>query len=94
MEQQHRTDLLKVMGILYETPSAIDEHWVTVSPLLVELTETSPHGLEGMAMMICKHFTNAAKFKDIKVQKFELESGLIKLSAYFHKLSSFERRQV
>ena len=91
MEQQHRADLLKMMGTFYETPNDISEHWGTVSPLLTELVETSPEGLEGMAAMICKHFTNAEKFKDSKVKKFELESGLIKLTSYFQKLNAFQK---
>ncbi len=77
MEQEHRADLLKVMGRIYETPSIMDEYWHTVPPLLAELTATAPQGLEGLATMITLHFNNAAKFNDLKVKKFELESGLL-----------------
>ena len=85
MEQKNRLDLLYIMYKVYETPSVINEQWDVVSPLLAELTSTCPEGFEGMVTMINTHFTNATKFKDVKVQKFELESGLIKLKAYFQK---------
>ncbi|GAA6171755.1 hypothetical protein NBRC116592_14250 [Colwellia sp. KU-HH00111] len=88
MEAQHRRELLDLMEFIYKTPSAIEEHWPKVSDLLIELADTSPQGFEGMATMICKHFNNAAKFKNVSVQKFELESGLIKLSSYFQKVKT------
>lgn len=91
MEQKHRLNLLEIMATIYETPSVIDEHWEAVTPLLAELIATSPQGFEGVAIMINTHFTNAVKFKDVKVQKFELESGLIKLRAYFQKLNVFDK---
>lgn len=87
MEQKERTELFNIMCTIYETPSVIDEYWETVSPLLVELTATSPEGFKGLTTMICTHFNNAIKFKDEKVKKFELESGLIKLKLYFQKLN-------
>lgn len=91
MEQKSRVDLLEIMYKLYEKPSEIVEHWENVTPLLAELTATAPLGFEGMAMMISNHLTNATQFKDSKVQKFELESGLKKLHLYFRKLNSFEK---
>lgn len=75
------------MQTIYDTPSEIEKHWQVATPLLAELTASSPQGLEGMATMICTHFNNALKFKDVKVQKFELESGLIKLKTYFQRLN-------
>ncbi len=91
MEQQHRLDLINIMATIHETPSVINDHWDTVSPLLEELTATAPEGLEGMVAMICLHFNNAIKFKDLKVIKFEVESGLIKLNRYFQKLNAFKK---
>ncbi|XPF94953.1 hypothetical protein ACM9HF_02770 [Colwellia sp. RE-S-Sl-9] len=91
MQQNHRLTLIQIMATIHETPSIIHEHWETVSPLLVELIDTAPEGLEGMAAMICTHFNNAIKFKDLKVVKFELESGLIKLNRYFQKLNAFKQ---
>jgi hypothetical protein len=92
MEQKHRADLLKIIGRIYETPSIIDEHWHTVPPLLAELTATAPQGYEGMATMISRHFNNANKFNDLKVKKFELESGLLMLKRYLQKLQTFDKR--
>ncbi|WP_028865909.1 hypothetical protein [Psychromonas aquimarina] len=88
MEQKKCLELLNIMSTIYETPDVMDEYWEQVTPLLKALTAAAPQGLEGTAMMISTHFTNAAKFKDVKVQKFELESGLIKLKTYFQKLNS------
>lgn len=87
MEQQHRLDLINIMATIHETPSIINDHWESVSPLLEELTTTAPAGLEGVVAMICTHFNNALKFNDLKVIKFELESGLIKLNRYLQKLN-------
>jgi hypothetical protein len=91
MKQKHRLDLINIMATIHETPSIINEQWDTVTPLLEELTTTAPEGLEGVAAMICTHFNNAIKFKDLKVIKFEVESGLIKLNRYFQKLNAFEK---
>jgi len=85
MEQKQRLAFLDIVYAIYDEPSLITEQWEVVSPLLAELTATCPEGFEGMVTMINTHFTNAVKFKDVKVQKFELESGLIKLKAYFQK---------
>jgi len=91
MEQAHRIDLLDIMSRIYQKPQSLDEHWDTVSPLLAELSDTAPEGLEGMASMICTHLNNAVKFNDEKVKKFELESGLIKLQSYLQKLNTFKQ---
>ncbi|WP_077342355.1 hypothetical protein [Pseudocolwellia agarivorans] len=91
MKQNHRLDLINIMATIHETPSIINDHWDTVAPLLEELVTTAPEGLEGMATMICTHFNNALKFKDLKVVKFELESGLIKLNRYLQKLNAFKQ---
>ena len=85
MEQKKRLALLDIVYAIYDEPSLITDQWEVVSPLLAELTSTCPEGFEGMVTMINTHFTNAVKFKNVKVQKFELESGLIKLKAYFQK---------
>ncbi|XQW83460.1 hypothetical protein ACOYR1_09860 [Thalassotalea piscium] len=90
MEQQNRLALVNIINTLYETPSIIEEQWHSVTPLLTELMATSPEGFEGMAKMINKHFTNATKFSDVNIQKFELESGLLKLNTYFQKLNGAE----
>ncbi len=91
MEQQHRLDLINIMATIHETPSIINEQWASASPLLEELSTTAPEGLEGIVAMICTHFNNANKFNDVKVIKFELESGLIKLNRYFQKLNAFKQ---
>ena len=39
MEQEHRADLLKVIGRVYETPSVMDEHWHVIPQLLTELNQ-------------------------------------------------------
>ncbi|WP_426357545.1 hypothetical protein ACPUVO_13930 [Pseudocolwellia sp. HL-MZ19] len=91
MEQKNRLELINIMATIHESPSVIHDYWDTVTPLLEELSTTAPEGLEGMAAMICTHFNNAIKFKDLKVIKFELESGLIKLNRYFQKLNSFKK---
>ncbi|WP_159819908.1 hypothetical protein [Colwellia sp. 20A7] len=91
MDQKQRLELINIMHELYQTPTTIEEQWHRVTPLLTEFNATIGQGLEGMASMINKHFTNAEKFKDSKVQKFELESGLIKLNMYFKKLDTFEK---
>ena len=85
MEQKQRLAFLDIVYAIYDEPSLITEQWEVVSPLLAELTSTCPEGFEGMVTMINTHFTNAVKFKDEKVQKFEIESGLLKLKAYFKK---------
>ena len=85
MEQEKRLKFIEIIYTLYDKPALINEQWEVVSPLLAELTSTCPEGFEGLVTMINTHFTNAVKFKDVKVQKFELESGLIKLKAYFQK---------
>lgn len=87
MKQQNRLALIELMGIIHESPSTLNEQWGNATPLLEELTATVPEGLEGMVTMICAHFNNALKFNDLKVVKFELESGLIKLNRYFQKLN-------
>ena len=85
MDQKKRLEFIELIHTIYDEPALITEKWDVVSPLLAELTATSPEGFEGMVTMINTHFTNAVKFKDEKVQKFELESGFIKLKAYFKK---------
>ena len=85
MEQKTRLEFLEIIYTIYDKPVLINEQWDIVSPLLAELTSTCPEGFEGMVTMINTHFTNAVKFKDVKVQKFEIESGLLKLKAYFKK---------
>ncbi|MGV2871624.1 hypothetical protein [Colwellia sp. E150_009] len=91
MEQKQRIALSNIMSELYQKPEMIEEQWHIVSPMLTELIDTTPQGFEGVTSMINKHFTNAAKFSDVKIQKFELESGLIKLNVYFQKLNAFKR---
>jgi len=90
MEQEKRLKFIEIIYTLYDKPALINEQWEIVSPLLAELTATSPEGFEGMVSMINTHFTNAVKFKDEKVQKFEIESGLIKLNTYFKKRNQLE----
>lgn len=88
MEQQQRLAFSNIMAELYQKPETIKDQWHIVSPLLTELLETTPVGFEGITTMINRHFTNATKYNDVKIQKFELESGLIKLNMYFHKLNA------
>lgn len=91
MEQKQRIALSNIMSELYQKPEMIEEQWHIVTPMLTELIDTTPQGFEGVTSMINKHFTHAAKFSDVKIQKFELESGLIKLNVYFQKLNAFKR---
>lgn len=86
MEQENRVALIDIMEQLYKDPADIEEQWQKVTPLLTELSASSPDGFAGMTAMINRHFTNATKFKSAKIQQFELESGLLKLKIYFKKL--------
>tara|TARA_R110002050_G_scaffold207481_1_gene343588 strand:+ start:924 stop:1199 length:276 start_codon:yes stop_codon:yes gene_type:complete len=87
MDQKQRIAFSNIMSELYQKPEMIKEQWHIVSPMLTELIDTTPQGFEGVTSMINKHFTNAARFSDVKMKKFELESGLIKLNMYFQKLN-------
>lgn len=91
MDQKQRIAISSIMTELYQKPEMIKEQWHIVSPLLTELLDTTPQGFEGVTSMINQHFSNAARFSDVKIQKFELESGLIKLNMYFHKLNTSKR---
>jgi len=90
MTQEKNLKLLEIMHSIYNEPAEIETQWKIALPLLNELVDTAPDGFEGMVNMISKHFNNAIKFKSVKVQQFELESGLIKLKAYLQKLRALE----
>ncbi|BED90897.1 hypothetical protein PspMM1_33650 [Pseudoalteromonas sp. MM1] len=87
MEQQNQQTLTNLVYDIYENPTLIEEHQVLINPLLSDLVATAPAGLEGMATMINTHISNGFKFKNPKIQKFELESGLLKLKTYFQKIN-------
>jgi len=87
MEQQSQQSLTNLVYDIYEDPTLIEEHQVLINPLLSDLVATAPAGFEGMAMMINTHISNGFKFKNPKIQKFELESGLLKLKTYFQKIN-------
>ncbi|CAM4253698.1 hypothetical protein [Pseudoalteromonas ostreae] len=87
MEQQHQQTLTNLVYDIYEDPTKIDEHQELIQPLLSDLIATAPVGFEGMATMINTHISNGFKFKNPKIQKFELESGLLKLKTYFQKIN-------
>jgi len=87
MEQQNQQTLTNLVYDIYENPTLIEEHQVLIKPLLSDLVATAPAGFEGMAAMINTHISNGFKFKNPKIQKFELESGLLKLKTYFQKIN-------
>ncbi|MBH0079371.1 hypothetical protein [Pseudoalteromonas sp. NZS11] len=87
MEQQSQQTLTNLVYDIYEDPTLIEEHQVLINPLLSDLVATAPAGFEGMAAMINTHISNGFKFKNPKIQKFELESGLLKLKTYFQKIN-------
>ena len=88
MAQDKNLKLLEIMHLMHNDPTEIETQWEIALPLLNELVDTAPDGFEGMVNMINTHFNNALKFNSVKVQQFELESGLIKLKAYLQKLST------
>jgi len=88
MAQDKNLELLEVMHSIQEDPTEIETQWDIALPLLNELVDNAPDGFEGMVNMINTHFNNALKFNNVKVQQFELESGLIKLKVYLQKLST------
>ena len=87
MEQQNQQTLTNLVYDIYENPTLIEEHQVLIMPLLGDLVASAPAGFEGMATMINTHISNGFKFKNPKIQKFELESGLLKLKTYFQKIN-------
>ena len=87
MEQQNQQTLTNLVYDIYEDPTKIEEHQVLIQPLLSDLVSNAPAGFEGMATMINTHISNGFKFKNPKIQKFELESGLLKLKTYFQKIN-------
>lgn len=87
MEQKKQNTLTNLVYDIYETPTLIEEHRPLIQPLLIDLLATAPDGFEGMATMINTHISNGFKFKNPKIQKFELESGLLKLKTYFQKIN-------
>ena len=86
MEQQSQQTLTNLVYDIYEDPALIEEHQVLINPLC-DLVASAPAGFEGMATMINTHISNGFKFKNPKIQKFELESGLLKLKTYFQKIN-------
>lgn len=88
MTQEKNLKLLEIMHLMHNDPTEIEAQWEIVLPLLNELVDTSPDGFEGTVNMINTHFNNAIKFNNVKVQQFELESGLIKLKTYLQKLNT------
>lgn len=91
MEHEEHIALLNLMGSIFETPSVLEENIDKIPPQLAQLVATAPTGLEGMAKMISTHFTHAIQYKAANVQKFELESGLIKYQTYLRKLAAFNK---
>jgi hypothetical protein len=89
MEHEEHIALLNLMGSIFETPSLLAENVDKIPPQLEQLVASAPTGLEGMAKMISVHFTHAFQSKAANVQKFELESGLIKYQTYLRKLAFF-----
>ncbi|AQQ01372.1 hypothetical protein B0W48_17315 [Pseudoalteromonas aliena] len=87
MEQQNQQTLTNLIYDIYENPTFIEDHQPLIQPLLNDLITTAPEGFEGMATMINTHISNGFKFKNPKIQKFELESGLLKLKTYFQKVN-------
>ena len=87
MEQQHQQTLTNLVHDIYEDPTKIEEHQELIQPLLSDLVATAPAGFEGMATMINTHISNGFKFKNPKIQKFEIESGLLKLKTYLQKIN-------
>ena len=87
MEQQSQQTLTNLVYDIYEDPTLIEEYKMFIKPLLSDLVATAPAGFEGMATMINTHIYNGFKFKNPKIQKFELESGLLKLKTYFQKIN-------
>ncbi|MBE0359263.1 hypothetical protein [Pseudoalteromonas aliena] len=87
MEQQNQQTLTNLVYDIYEDPSLIEDHQVLIQPLLSDLVAKAPEGFEGMATMINTHISNGFKFKNPKIQKFELESGLLKLKTYLQKVN-------
>ena len=87
MEQQHQQTLTNLVYDIYEEPTKIEEHQELIQLLLSDLVATAPAGFEGIATMINTHISNGFKFKNPKIQKFELESGLLKLKTYLQKIN-------
>lgn len=87
MEQQHQQTLTQLVNEVYNKPDLIEEHQPLIEPLLTDLVASAPSGFEGMAAMINTHISNGFKFKNPKIQQFELESGLLKLKTYFQKIN-------
>ena len=87
MEQQHQQTLTQLVNDVYNKPDLIEEHQPLIEPLLKDLVAFAPAGFEGMATMIHSHFANGLKSTNPNIQKFELESGLLKLKTYFQKIN-------
>ncbi len=80
MEQQHQQTLTQLVNDVYNKPDLIED-------LLKDLLASAPAGFEGMATMIHSHFVNGLKSTNPNIQKFELESGLLKLKPYFQRIN-------
>ncbi|WP_105181746.1 hypothetical protein [Pseudoalteromonas sp. T1lg21] len=87
MEQQYQQTLTQLVTDVYNKPDLIEEHQVLIQPLLKDLVDCAPAGFDGMATMIHSHFVNGLKSTNPNIQKFELESGLLKLKPYFHRIN-------
>ena len=90
MTQEKNLKLLEIMRLIHKEPTEIEAQWGIALPLLNELVDAAPDGFKGMVSMINTHFNNAIKFKNLKVQQFELESGLIKLNGYLQKVNALQ----
>ncbi|MBJ7554733.1 hypothetical protein [Marinomonas spartinae] len=86
MEEVNFSVFVKLLRDVYEDPSLIEEKQESLVSMMDGMMASVPEGFEGMAAMIKTHISNAFKFKSPNVQKFELESGLIKLNTYCRKL--------
>ena len=85
MEEIKQKSLIDLVNEIYQDLTLIEEHQKLIEPMLTELVADAPEGFEGMATMINTHISNSFKFKSPNVQKFEIESGLMKLNTYVKK---------
>jgi hypothetical protein len=85
MEEIKQKSLIDLVNEVYQDVTLMEEHQKLIEPMLTELVANAPDGFEGMATMINTHISNSFKFKSPNVQKFEIESGLIKLKMYIKK---------
>ena len=85
MEEIKQKSLIDLVNEIYQDLTLIEEHQKLIEPMLTELVADAPEGFKSMATMINTHISNSFEFKSPKVQKFEIESGLIKLNTYVKK---------